>query len=505
MDVDEHREKIGHESNQCMGQIKRDANLPDIPSPPLQSIAFRKEVITRVNAGTPPEQIARDMHVQPETVEVIVEQYRRDGQVNLDSGGHGPIPAETRQKAEALLRDGWTPTNIARRLGISESTARKIKQNMNLADIGTPLHSPQIRKDVVARLQAGTPPAQIAQDMHLQPETVELIDQENRRDRLAVDVLHMQAAQPEAGAGQPPVPTGPRGPGSPPPGTSPGGNTYPPSKRQRVDAPPPTNEETMTPEVLKQLADQIPPEQIAQNLNLEPDVVNRLIEQYLLGETQKIHQAFLTEQAGQPAAAADAPPVLPEVRQEVIRQLNEGHVSADIANNVHLTVFQIDQIRDQYLQEGARGLRSGVSWSNSLERWRNAHRNNNRIGASCREARASDINASVRRPEAFLIGFQCVRSTVCVSGTRVDGITRLDVDNLSQQSVRGPPMAFRIINGDGRGFCADPDDDADSLAEMFVGETTGVANEEFLPLCSRWRRRRRVSWAACSVRDNRRV
>ncbi|MFM0176765.1 hypothetical protein PQR33_46630, partial [Paraburkholderia sediminicola] len=210
------------------------------------------------------------------------------GQVKLDSGG--PLPAETRQKAEALSRDGWTLANIARRLGISESAAGKIKQNMgNFADIGTPLRSPQIRKDVVARLQAGTPPAQIAQDMHLQPETVELIDQENRRDRLAVDVLHMQAAQPEAGAGQPPVPTGPRGPGSPPPGTSTGGNTYPPSKRQRVDAPPPTNEETMTPEVLKQLADQIPPEQIAQNLNLEPDVVNRLIEQYLLGETQKIH------------------------------------------------------------------------------------------------------------------------------------------------------------------------------------------------------------------------
>ncbi|MFM0558229.1 hypothetical protein P0D69_46205, partial [Paraburkholderia sediminicola] len=193
--------------------------------------------------------------------------------------------------------------------------------------------------------------AQIAQDMHLQPETVELIDQENRRDRLAIDVLHMQAAQPEAGAGQPPVPTGPRGPGSPQPGTSTRGDTYPPSKRQRVNAPPPTYEETMTPEVLKQLADQIPPEQIAQNLNVEPDVVNRLIEQYVLGEVQKEHQAFQTEQAGQPAAAAGAPPVPPEVRQEVIRQLGEGHASADIANNVHLTVFQVDQIRDQYLQE----------------------------------------------------------------------------------------------------------------------------------------------------------
>ncbi|MFM0228554.1 hypothetical protein PQR32_42065, partial [Paraburkholderia dipogonis] len=146
-------------------KIKRDANLPDIPSPPLQSIAFRTEVVTRVNAGTPPEQIARDMHVQPETVEVIVEQYRRDGQVKLDTVEHGPLPAETRQKAEALLRDGWTAAAVARRLDIGFSTTYRIKQNMgNLPDIGTPLHSPQIRKDLIARLQAGTPPAQIAQD-----------------------------------------------------------------------------------------------------------------------------------------------------------------------------------------------------------------------------------------------------------------------------------------------------------------------------------------------------
>lgn len=66
-------------------------------------------------------------------------------------------------------------------------------------------------------------------------------------------------------------------------------------------------------------------------------------------------------------------------------------------------------------------------------------------------------------------------------------------------------MAFRIINSDGRGFCGETDDDGDSLAQMLVGETNGVANEEFLTLCSRWRRRRRVSWTACSVRDNRRV
>jgi hypothetical protein len=66
-------------------------------------------------------------------------------------------------------------------------------------------------------------------------------------------------------------------------------------------------------------------------------------------------------------------------------------------------------------------------------------------------------------------------------------------------------MAFRIIDGDRRGFRVEPDDDADSLAQMFVGEANGVANEEFLSLSSRWRRRRSVSWAARSVRDNRRI
>ena len=69
--------------------------------------------------------------------------------------------------------------------------------------------------------------------------------------------------------------------------------------------------------------------------------------------------------------------------------------------------------------------------------------------------------------------------------TRVDGIARVDVDNFSQRSVRDPPMTFRIINGDRGGFRVEPDDDADSGAQMFVGEANGVANEEFLSLCSR--------------------
>jgi transposase len=97
-------------------------------------------------------------------------------------------------------------------------------------------------------------------------------------------------------------------------------------------------------------------------------------------------------------------------------------------------------------------------------------------------------------------GWRCRSLYVSVSGTRVDGIARLDVDNLSQQSVRDPPMAFRIIDGDRRGFRVEPDDDADSLAQMFVGEANGVANEEVLSLSSRWRRRRSVSWTARSLR-----
>lgn len=66
-------------------------------------------------------------------------------------------------------------------------------------------------------------------------------------------------------------------------------------------------------------------------------------------------------------------------------------------------------------------------------------------------------------------------------------------------------MAFRIISSDGRGFCVGLDDDVDSLAQMFVGETNDVADEEFLTLCSRWRRRKRMSWGARSVRDYRSV
>jgi hypothetical protein len=66
-----------------------------------------------------------------------------------------------------------------------------------------------------------------------------------------------------------------------------------------------------------------------------------------------MHQEFLAEQAAQRATATAVPPVSTAVRQEVIRQLNEGHAPADVANSQHLTVFQADEIEDRYLQEVA--------------------------------------------------------------------------------------------------------------------------------------------------------
>jgi hypothetical protein len=41
-------------------------------------------------------------------------------------------------------------------------------------------------------------------------------------------------------------------------------------------------------------------------------------------------------------------------------------------------------------------------------------------------------------------------------------------------------MTFRIIVGHRRRLRAEPDNDGDSLAQIFVGEANGVANEEFL-------------------------
>ncbi|EIF32291.1 hypothetical protein BCh11DRAFT_00010 [Burkholderia sp. Ch1-1] len=394
--------------------IRKSLNLAVFPSPPLASNSLRQTVMARLNAGASRVEIARDMHIQPETVDLIGgywrgpmahralpirEDQRAAGaqqpaassglrgpaspQPGTSTGGHthpsarhpyvdepqprpiDPVAArglrradatklseKTGQKAKALIRDGWANSAVGRELRMSVNTVAKIKQTMDPADFLSPaLKSLTLPGEVIARLDAGIPGAQIAQEMHLQPETVDRIDREYRADRLAADLYRARMARAPAGADQAAESSGLRRPASPQPGASTGGHTHPPAKRQCVDEPQIAGEDPMTSEVLRQLTNQIPAERIAQNMQLRPDVVNAIIDRYVKSEARKLHQEFLAEQASQPAAAAGAQPVSPAHRQEVIRQLGEGHTSAEIAARMNLTVYQVEEITNQHLRE----------------------------------------------------------------------------------------------------------------------------------------------------------
>ncbi|SEC77446.1 hypothetical protein SAMN02787142_1938 [Burkholderia sp. WP9] len=259
-------------------------------------------------------------------------------------GGTRPISAETKLKAKELLSDGWMQKDVATLLGISPNSVSRIQSSFINPDPWTmPLCSDPFRQEVIAQLNAGAPREQIARDKHIQPETVDYIDQHYRRDR--------HAPQQATGARQPTASAAPCRPASPQPGTSTGGHTDPSAKRPRVDSPQPSGREAMTSEVLRQVADQIPAEQIAKNLGLTPEAIDETIERYVMDETRKLHEEFLAEQARQPIAAAHTPFVPPATRQDVIHRLNNGQTLADIAAHSGLTALQVDQIKDQYLQE----------------------------------------------------------------------------------------------------------------------------------------------------------
>jgi transcriptional regulator with XRE-family HTH domain/uncharacterized protein YerC len=399
-------------SPMSVSHIERSFINPDPWTLPLYSEPFRQEVIAQLNAGTPREQIARDKHIQPETVDYIDEHYRRDRhapqpatgarqptasaaprgraspQPGTSTGGRTDVPTglmnpvhtnigteagkgetphdrhlqrrltvshalpDLRLKAQALLEDGWTIVDTSKETGMSRSSVGRLRRSADLSSRPLlPLNSGSVIDAVINRLEAGIPREQIAHDMHIQPETVDRIDQKMRPRAMLHRLSLAQLAQTDASM-QPLAPsTGPRGPASPQPGTSTGGQTYPSAKRPRVDSPQPAGPEALRSEVLRQVENQIPAEQIAKNLGLTPQAVNETIERYVMDETRKLHQEFLAEQARQPIAAAGTPAVPPAVRQEVIRQLGEGHTPTDIAAHTGLTAFQVDQITDQYLLE----------------------------------------------------------------------------------------------------------------------------------------------------------
>ena len=385
---------------------------PDPWTMPLCSEPFRQEVIAQLNAGAPREQIARDKHIQPETVDYIDQHYRRDrhapqqatgaqqptasaaphgraspqpgtstgGRTDVPTGLMNPVqtnigteagkvetpqgrnlkrsmtlsnvPPHIRLKAEALLEDGWTIMETSNETGMSRSSVGRLRTSTDLSSRpARPLASLSVVCAVISRLEAGIPREQIAHDMHIQPETVDRIDQDIRSQYRAHPSLLAQFTQVDPSIPPLETSTGSEGPASPQPGTSTGGQTYPSTKRPRVDAPQSLGPEALRSEVLRQVENQIPAEQIAKNLGLTPEAVNQTIERYVMDETRKLHEEFLAEQARQPIAAAPTPVVPPATRQDVIRRLNNGQTPADIAAHSGLTVFQVDQIRDQYLQE----------------------------------------------------------------------------------------------------------------------------------------------------------
>ena len=100
------------------------------------------------------------MHVQPETVEVIVEQYRCDGYVQLDTGWSCFFRwKQGKKRKRCSKRRMGRRAAIARKLGISEFAVRTIKRDANLPDIlSLPLQSIAFRTEVITRVNAGTRP-----------------------------------------------------------------------------------------------------------------------------------------------------------------------------------------------------------------------------------------------------------------------------------------------------------------------------------------------------------
>jgi len=63
-------------------------------------------------------------------------------------------------------------------------------------------------------------------------------------------------------------------------------------------------------------------------------------------------------------------------------------------------------------------------------------------------------------------------------------------------------VPFGVVAGDRRGFLVESDDDADSLAQMFVGKADGVADKELLATSARWRCRFRLGCGARAIGDD---
>ena len=66
-------------------------------------------------------------------------------------------------------------------------------------------------------------------------------------------------------------------------------------------------------------------------------------------------------------------------------------------------------------------------------------------------------------------------------------------------------MSFGVFYGNRGSFRIQPDDGADPLAQVFVGETNGVADEELFALCARRRCRFGMNRGALAIGNDRRI
>lgn len=85
------------------------------------------------------------------------------------------LPAEVRQRALALLREGKTPTEVAAATGAHAVTVRRWAAKAAIDPTpgvkGSPALPPRVQEQI-ARLAGGETPSQIAKDLEITPSAV---------------------------------------------------------------------------------------------------------------------------------------------------------------------------------------------------------------------------------------------------------------------------------------------------------------------------------------------
>lgn len=235
------------------------------PNVPLASYEFRNNVVARLEAGAPVEQVAHDTGVHPETVLLIQEAWTAANKPEADAAQPGenqaaPIarPASfalkaptTRMhealqrkvarfkihagiiaKADRLRRDGWSIPAVEIELSLPGDWRHHMK--MPTVDAASSrLGSEQFRHDVFARLARGMSDRLIANELGAQPETIRVLRDVRSahnlvsatRTRSTSDAIAVASTTTSAS-------TASRRPASPQAGTSTGGWTYPSTVRR---------------------------------------------------------------------------------------------------------------------------------------------------------------------------------------------------------------------------------------------------------------------------------